>query len=312
MSSRIQSAFAHVPCLTTLALLGGCSAKLPEGSTKIDLAPFGLPIAVEVPANGVGQKVGARAVIDFGPHGEAGSLSFEKSAIELKCTFMEESCKVIEQDATSLIKETTYRKRTSLRAIANVKLGSVTISCSAEAKSLANVKRLLNACKGATASGPLEATTALTSTQVPAAAPTLEEVTSSASDRQGPFAFSIRVPTGHTTIESGAGRTYGAAKGTPPASALSVTVSPFLKVASLAAAEKETKMLDIGGLDTIAEKRELSKTSFYLATAPRGTGRFLTVYVYASGKKRAGVAKCFGPQSMKATLEEMCSSFKID
>jgi hypothetical protein len=38
----------------------------------------------------------------------------------------------------------------------------------------------------------------------------------------------------------------------------------------------------------------------------------MSVNVYASGAKSAVVARCAGPASAKATLEEVCSSLKVD
>ncbi|HLM74508.1 MAG TPA: hypothetical protein VK459_17500, partial [Polyangiaceae bacterium] len=99
-------------------------------------------------------------------------------------------------------------------------------------------------------------------------------------------------------------------KGSAPSS--QITLTPFVAVKTLEDAEKEFKRADVAGLDTIADKRALGPKSFLVATAPKGTGKMMSVNVYASGAKSAVVARCAGPASAKATLEEVCSSLKVD
>jgi hypothetical protein len=311
-SNRVNVFCALGP--VALMALAGCGTKLPSETSKLDLTSSGVPISIDAPNDGITSSEGSGVVIRWGAHGEGGSLSFSRRATELKCTALDDDCKVLEQDGTSLIKEKTIFKKKKIDGSANIKFGSHSFSCLAQAGTIEDVRRLVSACKGATATSAMLEPPTLTSAVAPIvdAPPVLEEVSSKATDRQGPFNFSIRVPEGHTTIESGLSLVYASPKGTPLLKTVTVTVSPTDPVKSLSIAEKEVRSLDIGGLDTIAEKRELSKTSFFLHTAPRGTGKLMTVYVYAAGKKRTAFAKCYGSEASKKTLVDMCSSLKVD
>jgi hypothetical protein len=316
MSVRIKGV-APFGALTVAVFLSGCGSKLPKETEKVDLAQAGLAVALEAPRGGQARKDGARALIEWGPHGEAGTLSLGKREVDLKCNGQDEDCKLVEPTPNSVIKETTFMKRAHVDGLANIATGGTTLGCKVSAKDVDDVRRLLAACRSVSAAAPLIDTTSLTSASAAAAAPSaappsLEAVTASAKDSKGPFSFSIRVPVGHSVLESGAARTFGSPRETPVASQLSVTVSPYASVTSLANAEKAARLLDITGLDRIADRRELSKTSFLVSTAPRGSGRMMTVSVYANGKKRSALAKCSGTEALRATLEEMCASLEVE
>lgn len=302
--------------VTLATLLPGCGAKLPQETEKVDLTQSGMAVTLEAPRGATKTKERTSASLEWGTHAEAGRLSLTFREAELKCTGLDENCKILEQTPTSILKETTFMKKTHYRGLANVKTGGTTLGCEATAHDADDVRRLLAACQTVTATGPLVSATTITSASSAKAAPAaplvLEDVHGDAKDMKGAFTYTIRAPKGHTVRGSGAYQTYGSPAGTPLTNQVSVSVSPYKKVTSLASAEKEAGTMNLTGLETIADRRELTKTSFLVATAPRGTGGFMTLYVYASGKKRSAMAKCWGPASVKASLEEMCTSLQVD
>jgi hypothetical protein len=91
-------------------------------------------------------------------------------------------------------------------------------------------------------------------------------------------------------------------------SAITIIFKAFVPVLDLSAAEKELRQLDSIGQETIAERRQLGAGKFLLATAPRGSGKLVTVNVVTSGKRTAVLAKCSSTLARQAELEKICGS----
>lgn len=314
---------SSVPSRVSLVVFGAlslcaCSRGLGAGEEKVDLTSSGLNVSVQVPVGGKAEKgSGARsAEVRWGDHGDSGMLELSPGTTELKCTALEDDCKVLESDAASAIIQYKRSGKDRFMAKANVPFGSGTLRCVGHAYSQEDGRRLLAACKSVTATGPTDSAAptakAAAPTAAPAAAPpALEEQTFE--DKAKGLRYAVRVPKGWTdTPFGGGGHMFvdSAAKGA--VDAMTITLTPFVPVASLEDAEKEFKRADTAGLDTIADKRALGAKSFLVATAPRGTAKMMSVNVYASGAKNGVVAKCAGTASAKATLEEVCSSLKVD
>lgn len=296
--------------LASLAVAAvACKGDLPQETSSLDLSDSGLALALEVPSGAEVRKESSSVVVEWGPHGEQGSIDLSKRKPELVCTGQDENCKVLEQDETSMIKQVTFVKRELIKGVAHLAIEGADYQCLASGPSQAVVKRLLDACKTAKASGKAVADGKKPAAKPGAAAPTLQKVAVEIDDRGSPLKYSIEVPEGHTVLESGTGRTFSSPKSVPIREQVSVAVNPYLSVKSMADAEKQFNSL---GLGAIADKRELSKTSFLLKDAPRGTGGFLTVVVFANSEKRTVMARCFGPASLGPTLEAMCTSLKLD
>jgi hypothetical protein len=90
--------------------------------------------------------------------------------------------------------------------------------------------------------------------------------------------------------------------------AISLSLSPYEAIKTLAGAEREAQRADMAGLDTIGDKRDLGPGKFLVATNPRGMLKMTTVRVFAHGKKGAFVATCSGPGERKSELEKICGS----
>jgi hypothetical protein len=298
--------------------LCACSRGLGAGEEKVDLTSHGLNASVQVPVGGKVDKgsSGRSVEVRWGDHGDNGLLDLSPGTTELKCTVLEDDCKVLESDAISAIVQYKSSGKDRLMAKANVPFGGATLRCVGYAYSPEDARRLLAACKSVTSTGAADsaAPTARAAAPAPAPAaapPVLEEQTFE--EKAKGLRYTVRVPKGWTgTPISGGGHMFvePAAKGSAPSS--QITLTPFVAVKTLEDAEKEFKRADVAGLDTIADKRALGPKSFLVATAPRGTGKMMSVNVYASGAKSAVVARCAGPASAKATLEEVCSSLKVD
>jgi hypothetical protein len=91
-------------------------------------------------------------------------------------------------------------------------------------------------------------------------------------------------------------------------SAITIIFKPFVLVKDLPAAEQKLEELDSIGQEKIAEKRELGAGRFLISTAPRGSGKLVTVNVITSGKRTAVLAKCASTLAREVELEKICSS----
>lgn len=315
---------SSIPSRVSVVFIGALSlcacsrAGFGAGDEKVDLTSSGLNASIQVPVGGAVEKgSGARSVeVRWGDHGDNGVLELSPGTTELKCTALEDDCKVLESDAASALIQYKRSGKDRLMAKANVPFGGATLRCVGTANSPEDGRRLLSACKSVTSTGAADSASttakAAAPTAAPAAAlPVLEEQTFE--DKAKGLRYTVRVPKGWTDTPTPAGGHMfvdPAAKG--DAAAPVITLTPFVPVATLEDAEKEFKRADVGGLDTIADKRALGAKSFLVATAPKGTGKMMSVNVYASGTKSAIVAKCWGSASAKSMLEEVCSSLKVD
>jgi hypothetical protein len=304
-------------CILVASLvLAGCSKSesLPDGSQKYDLAPAGLAATISAPP---GATVTAQSIegvrLQWGDSLQ--TLDIDTRTVgsdSLDCKSQGSDCKIVETDATSVIHTYVTRSGTYYLVKTDQALGRTVLRCKAMTSKLELAKRFLAACKSLDGSGAVVSSAgASASASVAPVAATLEDVNVQEKTRLGPLNASIRIPQGwkRDSIPSG-GVTF-----TEPGGGLipiNVSLNPWPNVKSLAQAEREFRALDLAGLDVIADKKELGPKLFQLRTAPRGQAKITIVYVFASGKKTAGVAKCYGPGSRAALMEEICSSLKME
>lgn len=94
-------------------------------------------------------------------------------------------------------------------------------------------------------------------------------------------------------------------------SAITIIFKPFVLVKDLSAAEAALQQLDGVGEEKLAERRQLGAGKFLLTTAPRGSGKLVTVSVITSGKRTAVLAKCSSTLARQAELEKICGSVSL-
>ena len=303
---------------SVLLLVAGCGRPLPSETEKVDLAPGGLSATLDAPKGAIVTKrvLQGAVAVDWGDLDGSITLGpWSATSPTLACPAYDHDCKVVESDATSVLFTTKFQRKPGHFGYVDRTLGSTKLQCAAVARDLDNARRLVAACKtlsgtGAVLSSPPTSAPTLTSATVVV----LEDLALKEKTPSGEIKLSLRAPKGwESQAISPAGRMFldPAAK-TAPADAITIRVTPFPAVKTLAQAEEEWRRADVGGLDTIAERRALSAKTFLLSTAPRGKGQIMAVNVYASGKKQAMWAQCYGPAKRKSTLEDVCSSLKVE
>jgi hypothetical protein len=311
----MHSRLLPLSLVSCLLLVLACGPSLPTGTEKVDLTPGGLSATMEAPTGAKVNKLVLQNAVEIEWSDVAATVKVVPVTITtppLGCPSYDKDCKVLESDATSVLYSTLYQRRPRHLAEVARELGSSKYRCSVSAREVDNARRLAAACKTLAGTGPALPIGVATVTSAPLVV--LEEVSFKEKTASGEVKLSLRAPKGwETQPMPGGGRIIlDPAARSAPADAITIRISPTTSVKSLAQAEGEVKRADSAGLDTIAEKKAIGGNAYSISTAPRGKGQIMTINVIANGKKQAMWAQCYGPTRRRATLEDVCSSLKVD
>lgn len=299
-------------------LTAGCnSPRLAPGNASINLASAGLPVSMTAPAGATVKKDALEGVVhvEWGDLGSAADLTVRNARIHtLACDAGDTDCKIVETNLRSVLYASKSQTRPIWIALFHFTIGKVEAECEGRGRHLDDARRLLKACESIAVTGPLPPSpVSLTGATIAISPPlALESRVFDVKPVLGKaFKVTARAPKDWTaTNQVGTALLRDPAPNAP--TALSITFAASGVVKTLADAEREAKQLDAAGLDTIAEKRELSAGKFFVKTAPRGLMKLTTVRVFTRGKRGSAIATCAGPELRRSDLEQICSSVAVD